>query len=157
MGASYVFAFAFGIGVVTGLRSLLGPAAVAWAVRLGWLNLHGSPFAFMESTVVLATLSLFALGELVADLFLTIPKRTAPAPLFVRMISGGFCGACLCAAANRSLLIGAALGAVGGIIGAFAGYEIRRRLVSKLEIRDRFVALTEDLIALSLAWFFVSR
>jgi uncharacterized membrane protein len=157
MGTNYVFAFAFGIGIVAGLRSMLAPAGVAWAVRLGWLNLHDAPFRFMESTVVLTTLSLFAVGELIADLFPTIPRRTAPAPLVVRMISGGFCGACLCASANRSLPIGAALGAVGGIIGAFAGYEIRRQLVAKLKIRDLFVALCEDLIAISLAGFFVSR
>ena len=157
MGTSYVFALAFGIGVVAGLRSMLAPAAVAWAVQIGWLNLHGSPFAFMESTVVLTTLSLFALGELVADLFPAIPRRTAPVPLLVRMISGGFCGACLCASANRSLLIGAALGALGGVTGAFAGYEARRRLVPRLGIKDLFVALSEDLIALSLAWLFVSR
>jgi len=157
MGISYVFAFAFGIGVVTGLRSLMTPAAVAWAVRLGWLNLHGSPFAFMESTIVLTTLSLFAVGELVADLLPRIPRRTALAPLLARMISGGFCGACLCASANRPWLIGAALGAVGGIIGAFAGYEGRRRLVAALKIRDLFVALTEDVVALSLACIFVSR
>jgi uncharacterized membrane protein len=49
------------------------------------------------------------------------------------------------------------LGAAGGVIGAFAGYEIRRRLVSKLKIRDLFIALSEDLVALGLAWFFVSR
>lgn len=152
-----MFALAFGIGVVTGLRSLLTPAAVAWAVRLGWLNLQHSPFLFMESTVALVGLSILAMGELVADLFPTIPRRTAPAPLLARMISGGFCGACLCSSANRSLLIGAVLGAVGGIIGAFAGDETRRRLVARLNIRDRVVALAEDLIAVALGWFFVSR
>lgn len=157
MGASYVFAFAFGIGVVAGSRSMLAPAAVAWAVRLGWLNLHDSPFAFMESTVVLTILSLFAVGELVADLFPMIPRRTAPAPLLARIISGGFCGACLCASAHRLLLMGAAVGAAGAVIGAFAGYEIRSRLVAKLNIRDLVVALSEDLIGISLAWFFVSR
>jgi hypothetical protein len=31
--------------------------AVAWAVRLGWLKLHGLPFASTESTIVLTTLS----------------------------------------------------------------------------------------------------
>jgi uncharacterized membrane protein len=155
--ANYVFAFALGIGVVAGLRSLLAPAAVAWAVRLGWLHLHGTPLGFMESNVAWAIFSLLALGELVADLLPQIPKRTDLAPLVARMLSGGFCGACLCAAANRSLTIGAALGAAGGVIGAFAGYETRRRLVLKLNIPDYFVALSEDLIALGLVWFFVSR
>jgi uncharacterized membrane protein len=157
MGASYVFAFAFGIGVVAGLRSMLAPAVVAWGVRLGWLNVHGSPFAFMESNLALAGLSILALGELVADLLPFVPKRTAVAPLIARMLSGGFCGACLCASANRSFAIGVALGAAGAVIGAFAGYEIRRRLVTKLNIKDLFVALSEDAIAVGLALFFVSR
>jgi uncharacterized membrane protein len=43
------------------------------------------------------------------------------------------------------------------VIGAFAGYEIRRRLVNKLRIKDIFVAICEDLIALALACFLVSR
>jgi uncharacterized membrane protein len=155
--ANYVFAFAIGIGVVAGLRSLLAPASVAWGVRLGWLHLHDTPLGFIESNVAVAIFSLLALGELVADLLPQTPKRTDLAPLLVRMLSGGFCGACLCASANRSLAMGAALGAVGGLIGAFAGYEIRKRLVTQLKIKDLFVALSEDLIALGLAWFFVSR
>jgi uncharacterized membrane protein len=152
-----MFAFALGIGIVAGLRSMLAPAAVAWAVRLGWLNLHGSAFAFMESNFALVGLSILALGEMVADLLPFVPKRTALAPLVARMFSGGFCGACLCASANRSLATGAALGATGAVIGAFAGYEIRKRVVTKLKIKDLFVALSEDVVALGLASFFVSR
>ena len=157
MGPGYVFVFAFGIGVVSGLRTMLAPAAVAWAVRLGWLNLHGSPVAFMESNLALVGFSIAALGELVADLLPFIPKRTDLAPLVARMFSGGFCGACLCASANRSLAIGVALGVAGATIGAFAGYEIRKRVVTKLGIKDFVVALSEDAIALGLALFFVSR
>ncbi|HKP04607.1 MAG TPA: DUF4126 family protein [Chthoniobacterales bacterium] len=151
------FLFAAGIGFVAGLRTFLAPAAAAWAVRLGWLNLNGSPFAFMESNLALAGLTIGALGELVADLVPSIPRRTAVAPLLARLLSGAFCGACLCASANRSLPIGALLGAVGAIIGAFAGYEIRRWLVTKLNIKDVFIALSEDLVAVGLALFFVSR
>jgi uncharacterized membrane protein len=151
-----LFAMA-GIGFVAGLRSLLAPAAVVWAVRLGWVNLHGSPLGFLESTVALATLSLLALGELIADLFPNIPRRTAPLPLLARLLSGGFCGACLCLSVQKSWPLGAALGGLGAVIGAFAGYEIRKRLVSKFNIADRFVALGEDFIALSLAVLSVSR
>jgi uncharacterized membrane protein len=121
------------------------------------MNLRDPPFAFIESSLALVALSILALGELVADLLPIIPKRTALAPLLVRMFSGGFCGACLFASANRSLIIGAALGAVGGVTGAFAGYEIRRWLVAKLKIKDLVVALSEDLIALTLAWLCVFR
>ena len=153
----FTLVFALGIGLVAGLRSMLAPAAVAWAVRLGWLNLHDSPFAFMESNLALVGFSIAALGELVADLLPFVPRRTALAPLVARMFSGGFCGACLCVSANKSLAIGATLGVAGAVIGAFAGYETRKRLVTKLNIKDLFVALSEDAIALGLALFFVSR
>jgi uncharacterized membrane protein len=67
------------------------------------------------------------------------------------------CDACLCASANQSLLIGAALGAIGAVIGAFAGYGFRKRLVTGLNVKDIFIALLEDLIAISLALLLVSR
>lgn len=157
MNTNYILAFAFGIGVVAGLRSLLAPAAVSWAVYLGWLTLQGSPLAFMGSIVAVATFSFLAMGELIADLLPIIPKRTAPAPLVARILMGGLCGACLCVSANHSLTLGAVLGGAGGVMGAFIGYEVRRRLVGSLKVKDIFIALPEDLIALGLAWLFVSR
>jgi uncharacterized membrane protein len=80
-----------------------------------------------------------------------------PAPLLARVITGGLCGASLCAAAGKSLLFGALLGRIGGVIGAFVGYDTRRRLVNNLNIKDFFVAICEDLIAIGLAWLLVSR
>jgi uncharacterized membrane protein len=154
---NYIFAFAFGIGAVAGLRALTAPAAVAWAARIGWLHLQGPPFAFMASTWATILFSVLALCEFVGDLLPTTPKRTAPAPLAARIISGGFCGACLCASANQSVFIGAALGGIGAVAGAFAGYELRKRFVSALNVKDLFVAIPEDLIAISLALFFLSR
>ncbi len=95
MNPNYLFAFAVGIGVVAGLRSLMAPAVVSWAAHLGWLNLHGSHLSFMESTLAAAIFSLLAIGELVADMLPKTPKRTAPAPLLARILMGGLCGACL--------------------------------------------------------------
>lgn len=154
---NYILGFAFGIGVVAGLRALTAPAAVAWAAHLGWLHLSDSPLAFMASTWAVILFSALAIFELVGDLLPKTPKRTAPAPLVARIISGGLCGACVCASANQSLFIGAALGAIGAVAGAFAGYELRKRLVSGLSVKDIFIALPEDLIAICLALFFVTR
>jgi len=67
MNSSLVFLLAFGVGRVTGLRSLTGPALVCWAAHLGWLNLEGSRLAFMESTLATYAFSAMALGELIAD------------------------------------------------------------------------------------------
>ena len=152
---NHVFVLAFGIGIVAGLRSLTAPAVVAWGAHFSWLNLHGSPLAFMGSTTAVAILSVLAIGELVADQLPMIPKRTAPAPLMARVVTGGLCGACLCAAVGKSLLAGTLLGGIGGIVGAFLGYGIRRRL--DLHIKDFVVAVCEDLVAVGLALFLVSR
>ena len=152
---NYVFVLAFGIGIVAGLRSLTAPAVVAWAVHLSWVNLQGSALAFMGSTAAVAIFSLLAIGELIADKLPTIPKRTAPASLTARIVTGAFCGACLCAAGAQSLVAGALLGAIGAIVGAFLGYSIRRHL--DLHINDVVVAVCEDVVTVGLALFLVSR
>lgn len=157
MNGDYFFALALGIGIVAGLRSLTAPAVVAWAAHLGWLNLAGSNVAFMGSTAAVAIFSLLAVGEWLADKVPGVPRRTSIAPLLARICTGALCGACLAAAANRSLLPACILAGVGGVIGAFAGYEIRRRLVTQLQVRDLIVAICEDLIAIGLAFFIVSR
>ena len=154
---NYILGLAFGIGAVAGLRTLTAPAVVAWAAKVGWLHLQSSPFAFMASTWAVILFSALAIFEFIGDLLPTTPKRTAPAPLAARIISGGFCGASVCASANQSLFVGAALGAIGAVLGAFAGYELRKRLVSGFNIKDIFVALPEDAVAIGLALFFVTR
>jgi uncharacterized membrane protein len=55
------------------------------------------------------------------------------------------------------LFIGAALGGLGALLGAFAGYELRKCLVAGLNVKDIFIAIPEDLIAIGLALFFVTR
>jgi uncharacterized membrane protein len=155
---NYLLVFALGIGVATGLRSLTPPAVVAWAAHLGWLKLSDGPLAFMGSTIAVAIFSLLALFELVADLLPSTSKRTAPVPLIARILMGALCGACVYwAGSNQGLALGAILGVGGGVIGAFAGYEIRKKLVAALNINDLFIALLEDLVTIGLACFFVSR
>ena len=154
-GTNYVFILAVGIGIVAGLRSLTAPAIVAWAAHLGWLNLHVSPLAFMGSATAVAIFSGLAIGELVADKLPMVPKRTAPAPLLARFLTGGLCGASLCAAAGQSLVVGALNGGIWAGVGAFLGFGIRRRL--DLHIKDLVVAVCEDVVAVGLALFLVSR
>ncbi|HEX4708414.1 MAG TPA: DUF4126 family protein [Candidatus Udaeobacter sp.] len=153
----YVLIVAFGIGFVAGLRSLTAPAVVAWAAHIGWLNLHGSPLAFMGSMIAVAVFSVLAIGELVADKLPWIPKRTSPVPLLARFLTGGLCGACLCAAVGQSLVVGALVGGIGGVASAFLGYHVRRSLVTNLHIKDFIVAVCEDVLTIALAVFVVSR
>jgi len=46
---------------------------------------------------------------------------------------------------------------VGGVAGAFAGYQARTRLVKGLKVPDLFIALPEDAIAIAAGLFIVSR
>ncbi|MFL6590266.1 MAG: DUF4126 family protein [Chthoniobacterales bacterium] len=145
---SYLLA-AVVIGFVAGLRSMTAPAAIAWAARLGAIDLAGTPLHFMASPLFLALFSFLAVGELIADKLPFIPKRTAAAPLVFRIISGALCGACL--SAHYSLSVGAVAGALAAIAGAFAGYYTRRNLVTRFGVRDLLVALSEDVLAIGLA------
>lgn len=157
MHGNYVFVLAAGIGFVAGLRSLTAPAAVSWAARLGWLNLQGTPLALMGSAAAAGIFSLLAIVEYVTDLLPKTQARTKPGPLTARIVAGALSGACLCAGANRSLLAGALLGGIGAVIGAFAGYQARSRLVKGLGVKDAVIAIPEDLVAIGLALFMVSR
>jgi uncharacterized membrane protein len=153
INVNYIFAFAVGIGFVAGLRTFTAPAAVSWAAHLGLLNLQHSTLAFMGSTAAVAIFSVLAAGEYIADLLPKTPRRTMPGPLIGRIVTGGLSGACLCTSNGKSLLIGAIMGGIGAVIGAFSGYEVRKRLVNGLQVKDAFIAIPEDLVALCLSYF----
>ncbi len=157
MSSSLVLLLAFGIGVVTGLRSMTGPAVVCWAAHMGWLSLSDSRLALMGSSVATYAFSVFAIGEIVADKLPFIPNRTSPGPLFGRIVLGALCGATLCAASGDSVAVGAIVGAVGGVLGSFGGYWARSRLVKGLGCPDWVIAGIEDLVAVGGGLFLVSR
>ncbi len=157
MNSALALGLAFGIGIVAGLRSLTAPAVVAWAAHLGWINLHGTPLTFMGSAWAVGVFSILALVELVADKLPNTPSRTAPVGLSARIVTGALTGACFAVAGGTPLLLGALAGAIGGIAGAFGGYNARVGLVRALRISDFAVAIPEDVVAIGLGLFLVSR
>ncbi len=157
MSLSEVLLLAFLIGVVAGLRSLTAPAIVAWAAHRNWISLHHTPLSFMGSTAAVVIFILLAVGELVADQLPSTPNRTSPPGLIARIVLGGLSGACIAAAADQSLALGAVLGMAGGIAGAFGGYQIRTRLVRALKVPDVVIALLEDAVTIAGGLFIVSR
>lgn len=148
--------FAFLIGLFAGMRSLTPPAAVAWAVHLGWLKL-ARPLSLVGSLPAVIILSLLAIAELIIDKLPNTPNRTAPMGLIARIVTGGFTGACVSVGGGQSALVGAVLGVIGGIVGCFGGYQARVRLVRSLRLPDFYVALIEDLVAIGGSLFIVSR
>jgi uncharacterized membrane protein len=146
----------FLIGFFAGLRSLTAPAATAWAVYLGWLKLDG-PLALIGSFPAVAILTVLAIVELVADKLPRTPSRTAPPGLIARIVMGGLTGACVAAGGTQGILLGALLGATGGVAGCVAGYQARTRIVKALGTRDIYIALLEDLVAITGSLWVVSR
>jgi uncharacterized membrane protein len=157
MNAGLALALSFGIGIVAGLRSMTAPAVVAWAAHLGWINLSGSPLAFMGSIWAVAIFTLGALGEFIADQLPSTPPRTKGPGLIARIVMGLLTGACLALAGGASLIVGAILGAIGSLVGAFGGYYARTGLVRSLRVPDFAVAIPEDLIAVGLGLLLVTR
>jgi len=134
---------------------MTAPVLVAWAARLGWINLHGTPLSFMGSSVAVGVWSLLAISEYVADVLPMTPARIVPASLLVRVVTGGLSGACLAAANGSTLWLGAVLAVVGAMVGAYAGYYSRRGLVNRLKVNDILIAIPEDIVALGLAYLIV--
>ena len=149
-------AIALGLGFITGLRCFTAPAVVSWAGHLGWLNLHGTRFAFMASPAAVAITSVMAVGEYFADQYPKTPSRVSPGPLFARIGAGGLAGACLYASAGQGPLTGGVLGAVGSVLGAVIGYPVRGRLVQDYKVKDLVGGLSEDVLVIALGYLLVA-
>ncbi|HEY2038827.1 MAG TPA: DUF4126 family protein [Edaphobacter sp.] len=152
-----VFLLCFLIGCVAGLRSMMAPAILCAAAYLHWIHLDGTPLAFLTYPVTLSIFTLLAIGELIADKLPRTPSRISAMGLGARIVTGGLCGAALAASGAKSLAVGAVLGALGGIAGAFAGYHIRRGLVTHMNVQDFVIAVVEDLLAISGGLFVASK
>jgi uncharacterized membrane protein len=157
MTLTLVFVFAFLIGCVCGLRSMTGPALVCWGTHLGWLQLDGTKLGFLHHNISLIVFTLLAAGELVADKLPFIPSRIEPGPLVVRFLFGAACGVALCLSSGAGWLPGALLGGLGGLVGAYAGYYLRRWLTLDRGLPNIVVALLEDAVAVGGGLLIVSR
>ena len=133
-------------------------AVVAWCAHFGRLGLASTPLSFLSTAPAVAVFTLGALGELVVDKLPKTPPRIAPPGLLARFILGGLCGVALAlASAQVGWLSGAAFGAVGGILGAFIGYQARTRTVKALGVPDFVIALAEDAVAIASAILIVTH
>src|SRR3979490_2447240 len=107
----------------------------------------------MGSSGAVVVFTLGALGELVIDKLPSTPNRTRLLGLVGRSVLGGLSGAAVAVAGAQSI----ALGIVPGVAGAFAGYEVRKRLVRALKVPDFVIALLEDAVAIGGGLLIVSR
>ena len=133
-----ILAFAFVLGIVSGLRTFTSPAAVM--LRVGGV-----------ASIVLVVA---ALAEYVADALPRTPSRTGPVGQTARIISGAFVGWAIALPAGSSVA-GAIAGVIGALIGTFGGHAARIAAIARIGALP--AAFAEDLVAIGLAALIVTR
>jgi uncharacterized membrane protein len=157
MNSGIALLLVFGIGFVDGLRTMTAPAVVAWAAHLSWINLAGTPLAFMASIWAVGFFTLGALAEYVIDQLPSTPPRTGAQGLSARVATALLTGACLGVATGIGPGKAALVAVIGAFAGAFGGYHARTGLVRALRVPDIVIAIPEDLLAIGLGLFIVTR
>jgi uncharacterized membrane protein len=148
---------AFALGMCAGLRSMIAPAAIAWAAQFSLSELRLTSLWFLAAPATAYIFTALACAELVGDKLPFTPSRLTIGPLAGRIIMGALCGMALCAATSHAMTLGAIVGSVGAVTGAYLGYHVRRLLTARLKLPDFLVALAEDAVAIAGAVYVVSR
>jgi uncharacterized membrane protein len=139
------------LGVVTGLRSSVGPAVLSTALRRERDpdrvdRLLSGPAALTASAVSVVF-------ELVADKLPVTPGRLSPGPLAVRLAAGAAVGGLVL---RPRVALGAVLGAAGAGLGSVAGQRFREAAARRSSLPDPVWALAEDAAAAGLGLLAVS-
>lgn len=149
-----IYLLALLIGIVTGLRAMTAPAAIAWGAWLGWLPLAGTWASFMGHWITVAIFTALALVELVTDQLPSTPSRKVPQQFGARIVMGALAGAAI-GTAGGIMVGGLAAGIIGAILGTLGGAEVRGRLAAAFG-KDLPAALIEDAVAILGALLIVS-
>ncbi len=132
------------LGVATGARAMTPICVVCWFAWLRLLPVQHTWAFWTANLISVIVFTLLALGEFVCDKLPRTPSRLSPGALIPRLVFGGLVGAIMATGLAGSIGIGAVLGIVGAVIGAFGGYHVRHYLVGSKKCRDWPVALLED-------------
>ncbi len=127
------------LGVVAGLRTFT-PVAAVLLVRGG---LWGIVFAVAAAV------------EYVIDILPATPSRTAAVGVAARVVSGAFSGWTIATMHGGSGIAGAVAGIAGALAGTYGGHAWR--IAAMLRLGTYPPAIAEDLVAIGLAAFAVTR
>jgi uncharacterized membrane protein len=155
LGISLLFA----IGVVAGLRVGVPVLWIEWAAYRGLLRASGPVSAlFIDSASASSVIRVIAveLFEIGLEKFGKAPGRTTILSLLLRFLSGGTTGAILAEAAGLSSWLGAGLGFVGAITGAYASDRIGKFFVTNVMVPRLLVSFVEDAVAIVVGLLIIS-
>ena len=148
---------AFGLGVLTGMRSLRGIAALAVEQEddaRGWLRSHPywkarrrQPIAdALRSPLLTNALRTGAMAEGLADKLPDMPDRIDPLPLLGRAAIGALVGAAVAELSGEERMGPAAIGALGAVGGAYGAWYARTWVEKNTEIPNSVAGLAEDAV-----------
>lgn len=127
------------LGIAAGLRTFTPVAAVLLARGGFWSIIF----------------TLAAAAEYVLDILPSTPSRTAAVGVAARIVSGAFSGWTIVTLSGGSGIAGAVAGIAGALIGTYGGHAAR--IAAMARIGSYPAAIAEDLIAVALAAFAVTR
>jgi len=138
---------ALGLGIVSGMRSMMGLAFLSDKVHdaTGETN---PALALLKLPQTALLLKVMGTGEAIFDKTPFIPARTAALPLIGRAVCGAFVGA---AVSKKYWREGAVVGAIGAIGSTYAAYTIRKALQDEAHIPNVVLGFVEDTMAASIA------
>jgi uncharacterized membrane protein len=151
----FIFINAFLIGTASGLRALIGLAAVSWAVHSGILPLDHTWLAFLGYAFTPYILTLMAIAEMVNDKLAKTPSRLVAPQFIARIVTSALCGLAI-GLSGHGMIIGLVAGIIGAVAGTFGGAKARG-LLARMFRRDLPGALLEDAVALGISAFALFR
>jgi uncharacterized membrane protein len=151
----FIFINTFLVGVSSGLRAMIGLAAVSWAARFGILPLGHTWLAFLGYAFTPYILTLLAIGELVNDKLSKTPSRLIPPQFITRIVTSALCGLAIGLSGNE-MIVGLVAGVLGVVAGTFGGAKARGLLARNLGC-DLPAALLEDIAAVGITAFALFR
>ncbi len=150
---------AFLIGVTAGMRSQTPGAVLAWYHDDAPRYARWRTWPVLRSVWGRRALLASGAGELIGDKSPLVPPRTNPGPLFGRALFGALAGAAIGSErrGTASILRGAIVGAIGGVLGSFGGQRARAFVVNATGLPDPAVAVFEDAAAVTFARHAVTK
>ena len=134
---------AFGLGAMTGMRSMMALAFVSDHAEKEKRQKANPALHILTLPQTVTALKFMAAGEVIMDKTPFAPNRTDAVPLIGRLVLGGLVGA---AVSKDKWIQGGAVGALGALAATYAAYYIRKTLHDDQHIPNVLLGVAADAI-----------
>jgi|GEM_PF-2971807 len=133
------------LGLITGVRSMAGPALVSYLTTQGLLRgVERSRLGFLALEMTCKWLGAAAMSEALADKLPGAPGRNSLPVMAGRAAAGALVGAAVSISAGKPVAAGAALTGSVAAATSWLAYHVRTGMTQKLKLPNMLVGLAED-------------